>query len=67
VLLGIGKIMMDKEWLDKVKLASKAYEEMFAHQAASVDTFVNWLYAAYGIVPPEQRTPEVKKNASKDK
>lgn len=59
--------MMDKEWLDKVKLASKAYEEMFVHQAASVDTFVNWLYAAYGIVPPEQRAPEVKKNDRKDK
>lgn len=58
--------MMDKEWLDKVQLASKAYEEMFAHQTASVDTFVNWLYAVYGIVPPEQRAPEVKKNARKD-
>ena len=57
---------MDKEWLDKVQLASKAYEEMFSQHAIAVDTFVNWLYAAYGIVPPNQRASEVKKNVSKD-
>lgn len=54
--------MLEKDWLDKVQLAARAYEEMYHHQAASVDTFVKWLYAAYGILPPEQRYTKDTKN-----
>ncbi len=46
---------MAKEWLEKVETAKKVYEEMYAHQAAAVNTFVRWLYQVYGIVPPPDK------------
>jgi hypothetical protein len=57
MLLGIGnkETKMDKEWLEKVETAKKVYEEMYAHQAAAVNTFVRWLYQVYGIVPPNDK------------
>ena len=45
--------MNDKEWLDKVKLAEKVYNEQRLHrdfQAEEVQKFVEWLYKQYGVV-----------------
>ena len=47
--------MMEKELLDRVNLASKHYEAMTEAGKEAVDQFVQWLYALYGIVPPEKR------------
>lgn len=46
---------MDKEWLDRVNLASRHYEAMTSAGKEVIDNFVNWLYVLYGVVPPEQR------------
>lgn len=49
------KRMMDKEWLDRVNLASQHFEAMTEANKEAVGNFVNWLYALYGITPPEKR------------
>lgn len=54
--------MLDKDWLDRVKTAAGVYEEIYRHQTAAVETFVKWLYEAYGIVPPEERVTKGKEN-----
>ena len=45
--------MNDKDWLDKVKLGAKVYNNGRLHrdfQADEVNKFVEWLYQQYGIV-----------------
>lgn len=45
--------MTEKEWLDRVKLGSKIYNEQRLHrdfQADEVTKFVEWLYQQYGVV-----------------
>ncbi len=45
--------MTDKDWLEKVKLGAKVYNNQRLHrdfQAAEVNKFVEWLYKQYGVV-----------------
>jgi len=42
--------MNDKEWLEKVQLAFKVYEEKYGPQISAAE-FVDWLFKQYGIVP----------------
>ena len=45
--------MNEKEWLERVRLGAKIYNEGRLHrdfQAAEVDKFVKWLYEQYGVV-----------------
>ena len=45
--------MTDKEWLDKVKLGAKVYNEKRLHrdfQEAEIAKFIEWLYEQYGVV-----------------
>lgn len=51
---------MDKQWLDKVALGAKIYNEERIHrdfQENEVLMFVEWLYRQYGI---EHTKPEPK-------
>lgn len=43
--------MNDKEWLEKVSTAFKAYP----YPSLQVEQFLIWLYKQYGIVPPEEK------------
>lgn len=47
--------MMERELLDRVNLAAKHYQEMNEANKEALESFVSWLYALYGIVPPEKR------------
>lgn len=49
--------MNDKEWLDRVRLASRVYQEQFSQDQQSVEHFVRWLYREYGIVMPQLKEP----------
>lgn len=45
--------MTDKEWLEKVKLGAKVYNDQRLHQdfqAAEIEKFIEWLYKQYGVV-----------------
>ena len=45
--------MNDKEWLEKVKLGARVYNENRLcrdFQEAEVDKFIEWLYHQYGVV-----------------
>lgn len=42
----------DKDWLDKVRLGAKVYNENRLHrdfQAEEIEQFIEWLYKQYGI------------------
>ena len=44
--------MIDKEWLDRVALGAKIYNENRMHrdfQETEVQNFVAWLYKQYGL------------------
>ena len=41
--------MTDKDWLERIKIAYKAYP--FPNK--DIETFVSWLYQQYGIVEKE--------------
>ena len=48
--------MNEKEWLERVRLGAKVYNEGRLHrdfQAAEVDKFIEWLYKQYGVVIPK--------------
>lgn len=47
--------MVEREWLDRVNTAMKHYEAMNEANKEALESFVNWLYSLYGIVPPEKR------------
>lgn len=43
---------MDKDWLEKVKLAAQVYNEQRMcrdFQAEEITKFVEWLYKQYGV------------------
>jgi hypothetical protein len=45
--------MTDKDWLDKVSLGAKVYNENRLHrdfQAEEIEKFIQWLYEQYGVV-----------------
>lgn len=49
---------MDKDWLDKIALGAKVYNESRAHrdfQADEVNKFVDWLHQQYGLDAPNVR------------
>lgn len=43
--------MNDKDWLEKVTTAYKAYP----YPGLQIEQFLVWLYQQYGIVPPEEK------------
>lgn len=47
----MGQIMNDKEWLEKVTIAYKAYP----YPSYQVTEFIAWLYKQYGIVIPSEK------------
>jgi hypothetical protein len=50
--------MNDKDWLEKVTLGVKVYNEQRLHrdfQAAELTKFVAWLYKQYGIELPDEK------------
>lgn len=40
--------MNDKEWLDKIIIAYKAYP----YPNKDIETFIRWIYQQYGIIAP---------------
>lgn len=42
--------MTDKDWLERVSIAYKAYP----YPSLDIEQFVIWLYKQYGIVQPEE-------------
>ncbi len=51
-LLDIGNIMImtDKDWLERVTIAYKAYP----YPSKDIEAFVQWMYKQYGIVQPKE-------------
>ena len=43
--------MTDKDWLDRVSIAYKAYPL----PNKEIEAFIKWMYKQYGIVMPENR------------
>lgn len=44
--------MNDKQWLERVTIAYKAYAKERSPQLP-VEQFIDWLYKQYGIVKPK--------------
>jgi len=42
-------IITDKDWLEKVNIAYKAYP----FPTKEIEAYINWLYKQYGIVQPK--------------
>jgi hypothetical protein len=42
--------MLDKDWLEKIQLAYKAYP----YPSKDIESFIKWLYDQYGIVLPKE-------------
>ena len=50
--------MNDKEWLERIELAAKVYNQNRLHrdfQAEEIDKFISWLYKQYGIVQNDKK------------
>ena len=43
-------IVNDKDWLEKVSVAYKAYP----YPNKDIESFIKWLYQQYGVIPPAQ-------------
>ena len=43
--------MIDKEWLERVSIAYKAYSQVVGPNL-SVEQFIQWMYKQYGIELP---------------
>jgi hypothetical protein len=43
--------MTDKDWLERVMIAYKAYP----YPNKEIETFIKWVYDQYGIVMPKDR------------
>ena len=43
-------IFNDKDWLERVTIAYKAYP----YPSLDIETFIKWLYEQYGIVEPKK-------------
>ena len=50
-LYGIGNSMnmTDKDWLERVSIAYRAYP----YPSKEIEAFIKWMYEQYGIVPPK--------------
>lgn len=46
--------MQDKEWLEKISIAYRAYEKQIGPNLP-VEKFISWMYKQYGIV--EKKSP----------
>lgn len=44
--------IIDREWLEKVLIAAKVYDQ--EHDMNTAQYFVAWLYKQYGIVFPKE-------------
>lgn len=42
-------IITDKDWLERVTIAYRAYQ----YPNKDIETFIQWLYKQYGIVEPK--------------
>lgn len=45
--------MNDKQWLERVSIAYKAYKQQVT-PSLPVENFIEWLYKQYGITKPEE-------------
>ena len=45
---------MDKDWLNKIDIAYRAYCEQVGPNLA-IENFIKWLYTQYGIVRPNKK------------
>mgnify|MGYP003347204366 FL=1 len=43
-------IVNDKDWLERVSVAYKAYP----YPNKDIEAFIKWLYQQYGVIPPAQ-------------
>jgi hypothetical protein len=43
--------MIDKQWLERINIAYKAYP----FPSKEIEAFVDWLYKQYGILNPENK------------
>ena len=43
-------IVNDKDWLERVSVAYKAYQ----YPNKDIEAFIKWLYQQYGVIPPSQ-------------
>lgn len=43
--------MIDKDWLERVTIAYKAYSQQVS-PSLPVENFIHWLYKQYGIIEP---------------
>ena len=43
--------MTDKDWLERVTIAYKAYQ----YPSKDIESFISWLYKQYGIVQPKDK------------
>ena len=43
-------IVNDKDWLERVSVAYKAYP----YPNKDIEAFIKWLYQQYGVIPPSQ-------------
>jgi len=43
--------MNDKQWLERVSIAYKAY----TFPSKEIEAFINWIYKQYGIVQQEKK------------
>lgn len=46
---------MDNKFLERVKIAIDHYKKSVNSDPVDLDDFMIWLYAQYGILPPEKR------------
>jgi hypothetical protein len=42
--------MTDKDWLERVSVAYRAYP----HPSKDIERFVQWMYKQYGIIQPTE-------------
>ena len=42
--------MTDKDWLERVTIAYKAYQ----YPSKEIEAFIKWMYDQYGIVQPKE-------------
>jgi hypothetical protein len=45
----------DKEWLERVTIGYKVYQEQ-VEKSQSIEQFIEWLYKQYGIIQPKKGT-----------
>ncbi len=55
--MNMGIEMNDKQWLDLVSTAYRAYKTQVG-PSLPVENFIHWLYKQYGIVEPVQKGSE---------